>query len=180
MRMKKNSAPKKLDAGRLWEYALRTLSGRAMTTGEVRQRLKRRAEEEGDVEPVIARLKESALLDDKRFAESFAASRKENQGFGRQRVARDLRQRRVAPGLAEKTVEEAYAGSDEVELIEEFLARKFRGKNLPQLLGEEKGLASAFRKLRYAGFSAGNAIRVLRRYSEMADQLEEEDGGQRD
>jgi len=36
-------------------------------------------------------------------------------------------------------------------------------------------LASAFRKLRGAGFSAGNSIRVLKRYAADAERLEEMD-----
>jgi hypothetical protein len=39
-------------------------------------------------------------------------------------------------------------------------------------LRDEKHLASAYRKLRYAGFGSGNAIRVLKRYAERADELE--------
>ena len=167
--------PRKLDAGELWGYAVRCLSVRALTGGEVRQRLARRAANAADVEPALARLKDAGFLDDKRFAESFAASRLENQGLGKQRVLRDLRNRRVAPGLAETAVTGAYAAADEIALIEQYLARKFRNKNLPQLLQTPAGLASAYRKLRYAGFSSGNGIRVLKRYSEMADQLESEE-----
>ena len=78
-------------------------------------------------------------------------------------------------------VEAAYSGVDEVALIESFLARKYRGKNLGELLGEEKHLASVFRRLRGAGFSAGNSIRVLKRYvwpkpnglEEMPDESDE-------
>jgi regulatory protein len=172
---KRASKPKKLDESALWDYSLRTLSARALSTGEIRVRLNRRAEDPASVDRILARLKEAHYLDDKRFAESFSTSRLENQGLGRQRVVRDLRQRRVAPALAEKSVADAYAGTDEVELIEQYIARKFRNRDLPRYLAEPNNLASAFRKLRYAGFSAGNAIRVLRRYSEMADELESEE-----
>jgi len=58
-------------------------------------------------------------------------------------------------------------------VIEQFLARKYRGKNLAELLAEEKHLASAYRRLRTAGFGAGNSIRVLKRYAAQADLLEE-------
>ena len=59
-------------------------------------------------------------------------------------------------------------------MIESFLARKYRGKDLGALLSEEKHLASAFRRLRAAGFSTGNSIRVLKRFAAEADRLEEE------
>ena len=58
-------------------------------------------------------------------------------------------------------------------LIQNFLERKYRGKNLGELLAEQKNLASAFRKLRLAGFSSGTSIRALKRYAAEADQLEE-------
>jgi len=167
------SAAKKLDREGLWEYSLRTLGGRAMSAGELRQRLARRAADASDIEPVITRLKQCAALDDSRFAETFAASRLQNKGFGKMRVLRDLRQRRVAPPVAEKAVAGAYQETDEAELIEAFLKRKFRGKNLPQFLGEPANLASAYRKLRLAGFGGSNSIRILKQYSLMADQLED-------
>jgi len=156
----------------LWQYALRALAGRALSTGELRLRLRRRAEQPSEADTVIARLKDLGFLDDKRLAESYATARLENQGFGRGRVLRDLRQRRVAPGLAEKAVQSAFQGSDEIALIEQFLARKYRKVALPEFLGEPRNLASAFRRLRYAGFTSSNAIRVLKRYSEQAENLE--------
>ena len=75
--------------------------------------------------------------------------------------------------MAQKAADQAYASVDEVELIERFLSRKFRGKNLGELLQEQKNLASAYRKLRVAGFSSGNAIRVLKRYAAEAEALED-------
>ncbi|MEZ5399585.1 MAG: regulatory protein RecX [Bryobacteraceae bacterium] len=167
-------APRKLDADRLMQYALGALGRRALSAGELRERLSRRAAEAADVAGVMERLKEYGYLDDGRFAESFANWRKENQGLGRQRVLRDLRMRRVAPAVAEKAVDAAYAQADETALVEQFLARKMRGVALGEYLAEPKNMASAYRKLRYAGFSPGASIAVLRRYSERAEELEDE------
>ncbi len=88
------------------------------------------------------------------------------------RVLRDLRQRRVAGSLAEQVTERAYQGTDETALIEDFLKRKYRGKQLGAFLAEEKNLAGAFRRLRYAGFSAGASIRVLKRYASQPESLD--------
>jgi tripartite-type tricarboxylate transporter receptor subunit TctC len=54
------------------------------------------------VDAVLAKLKDAKYLDDQRFAENYAAARLENEGFGKMRVLRDLRQHRVAPKLAEQ------------------------------------------------------------------------------
>jgi hypothetical protein len=85
----------------------------------------------------------------------------------------------VARTLAEQAVQQTYQGSDEERLIEQFLARKYRRQPLDEILREPKGLASAYRKLRYAGYSGAASIRVLKRYSTLAEQLEAmEDGGE--
>lgn len=166
--------PKKVDNAKLWDYALGALSRRALTAGELRAKLEQRAEDPSIVPAVMAKLKEYGYLDDKRFAESFAAARLENQGLGKQRVLRDLRQRRVNQPEAEAAVAKTFEGADEAALIEDYLKRKFRGVNLGETMRDPAKLSSAYRKLRYAGFSGGNSIRVLKRYTEMADQLEDD------
>ena len=163
----------KAGCGRSLEYPLKILGGRALSTGEVRQKLGQRAEQEGDVEPVIAKLRDYGYLNDARFAENYAAWRRDNEGFGKMRVLRDLRQRRVAPNVAGGAVDQAYQNTDEVEQIVQFLERKFRNKNLGELLQEDKKLQAAYRRLRYAGFSSAASIQVLKRYAAQATQLED-------
>ncbi len=165
--------PAPLDADALLGYALRALGMRAMSTSELRARLLRRAAQASDIDLVMAKLGDAGFLNDRRFAESYATARLENQGFGKLRVLRDLRQRRVAGEVAEAVVQKTFEGTDEVALIEQFLARKYKGKDLPAFLSEDKNLVSAFRRLRMAGFSPGSAIRVLKRYAASADALEE-------
>ena len=48
--------PRTMDAERLWNYALRALGGRAHSTGELREKLRRRAEKVEDVDATIVRL----------------------------------------------------------------------------------------------------------------------------
>ena len=167
--------PKKLDAEGLMNFAGRILARRAQSLNELRTRLRQRAERIEDVAEVISRLKQSGLLDDRQFADSFARGQKENRGFGKARVMRDLMARRVAPAVAKQAAEATYAEADEVELIENFLQRKYRGKDLAQLLGEENQLAAVYRRLRTAGFTASNTLRVLNSYNRRADELEEMD-----
>ncbi len=162
-----------LDRAALTNYALKTLTGHAMSAAELRARLARRAADPADVDPVLTKLHEGGLLDDRKFAESYAASRLENQGFGRSRVLSDLRRRRVASQAASEAVNVTFEGTEETALIERFLERKYRGKNLAQFLGEDKNLAAAYRRLRVAGFTAGASIRTLKRYAARADELEE-------
>jgi regulatory protein len=166
-------SPKPLDIEGLMDYAAKALSIRGYTISELKTRLKKRAARAEDVETVLGRLKEANLVNDRRFAGSFAEWRRESQGLGKTRVLRDLMARRVAPAVAKQAVDAAFEGVDETAMIEAFLKRKYRGKDLGALLQKQKELAWAFRKLRGAGFSTGNSIRVLKRYAAEAERLEE-------
>ena len=164
--------PRQLDREGLWNYALRALGGRAHSTGEIREKLRRRAVRMEDVDETLSRLKDSGYLDDRRFAEGFATSRLSNDRFGRTRVLQDLRGRRVAPGLAEKTVGEVYRDVEEPALIEEWIRRKYRLAPRDGLFQEDKDLARAYRRLLRAGFRTGEILRVLKRFARHPELLD--------
>ena len=164
--------PKPLERDALLEYASRALAARALSIGELKQKLRSRAAQETDVDSVLSSLKQAGALNDRKFADSYASARLTNQGFGSSRVLRDLMVRKVPSTVAKEAVRQAYEETDESALIEQFLARKYRGKDLPALLQEEKYLASAYRRLRTAGFNSSASIRVLKRYASQADELE--------
>jgi regulatory protein len=167
--------PRHLDCEGLWNYALRALGGRAHSTGEMREKLVRRADRVEDVEKVLARLKESKYLDDRQFAEAYATARLSNERFGKTRVLQDLRHRRVPPALAGKTVESVYRDVDESALIEEWIRRKYRTASREGLFREDKDLASAYRRLLRAGFRTAEIVRVLKKFAgnpELLDTFE--------
>lgn len=164
---------RKLNSEELFEFAVKALGARAHSTSELRQKLLRRAELVADIEPVLGRLKEYGYLNDKRFADSFATSRLENRGFGKTRVLQELRGRRVAPKLAEEAVARTFQGTDERVLVEQYLERKYRHTPLAEYLGDQKQLASVYRRLRRAGFSHGTTLSVLFRYSKDAAALDD-------
>jgi regulatory protein len=172
--MQKGRLPKpRLAAGALWEYAVKTLAARAHSTGDLRRKLVQKAEHAADVEDAISRLREYGYLNDRRFAESYAGFRLENQGLGKSRVLRDLREKKVSSPLAEGAVNRIYQNVDEMELIDTFIRRRFHPKKpLPEALEDPSQLASAYRKLIRAGFSASNVIQALRRIAKRQDLLE--------
>lgn len=163
----------KLDEKSLWEYALRALSQRAHSSGEIKQKLLKRAQSAEATNAVLAKLRDYGMVDDRRFSEAFASARLQNDGFGRFRVLNDLRRKRVAPGIAETAVNSAFTGTDEPQLVERYLKRKYRNIDLSQFLKEEKNLAAAYRRLRTAGFGSASAIAVLKRYSQRAEDWSE-------
>jgi regulatory protein len=168
----KETRRKLLDGEGLWAYALKTLGGRAQSTGELRERLRLRAERIADVDYTLARLKDLGYLNDQRFAESFAEARLSNDKLGRTRVIHDLRRRRVAPSLAESAVRKTYEDVDEIALIEDWIRRKYRTTPREGLFSEEKDLASAYRRLARAGFRSGEIIRVLKRFAKNPELLD--------
>ena len=169
--MKERKRPR-LDAAALWEYALRVLAGRAHSTGDLRQKLRGKAERAADVDPTIARLKEYGYLNDRKFAESFAAARLENKGLGKTRVLADLSRRRVAPAVAQQTVGKVYENVSEEALAEDFVRRKFRMASKENLFQDEKQMARAYGRLMRAGFRSATAIAVLKKFARNPDLLD--------
>ena len=163
----------KLDAAGLKEYAARLLAGRALTAAELRRKLTPRAEDPEGVGALIETLRGYGVVDDKRLASGFAGNRAESGLMGRGKVFAKLRARGVAGSVAEKAVTEAYAGRDETKMVEEYLARKFRGKNLGEMLQDPAKLAGLYRRLRTAGFGSQASIGVLKRYAREAEMLED-------
>lgn len=168
--MRKKTAP--LQEAELRDYALRLLAARSLSVAQLKQRLRPRAADPSSVERIVAQLKEYGALDDRRFAESFSSSRAASGQFGRNRVLAELARRKVAPKVAEQAVRQAYQNLDEDSLVRSWLERKYRNQDLPALLAEPARLAAVYRRLRRAGFSSGASIRALRRFSDLADQLE--------
>ena len=172
--MRKSGPPKKLASAELLTYGMRLLAGRALSAGELRTRLQRRAADPADIQAIIDKLKEYGFVDDAKFAGYFASAKRDSGAAGQQRVLRDLRQRQVSASVASKATAEAFEGTDELQLIRDWLARKFRKTPLPEYLADNKHLASVYRKLRYAGFSSSAVGKVLREYSSTADELEDQ------
>ena len=173
------AAPRKLAADELFQYAVKSLAARAQSAAELRVKLAPRAMLESDPEAVLDRLKQYGYLNDDRFAENFVSARRDTDGLGPMRVLRDLRQRRVAPKLAEKAVQSAYRDVKETELIERFLRRKFRHQDRETLFQSDKDLAAAYNRLRRAGFASGPSVLVLKRFAknpELLDAIEEAEG----
>jgi regulatory protein len=144
----------------LYEAAVKILMRRAHSVSEMKKALIRRTADEGLIQKVIARLKQSGLIDDARYAKQFARQRTEIRHQGKYRVARELRARGVPDQHIEAAVEEAAANSDEAAMVRQRIDRK-----LKFLRGEidEKKIASLYRTLLRAGFSSEIIRRELKR-----------------
>jgi regulatory protein len=166
----------KLADRELFEYAVKCLGMRAFSTEDLRARLRMKAAQPSDVDGVVERLKEIGYLDDRRFAETFASARVQNDGFGRQRLLNDLRARRISGNLAAEAVDHALDGKSEAELIDAYIERRM--PSLASLasagrINDDRKFAAAFRRLRRAGFATGPVLAALRRIAAHPERLEE-------
>jgi regulatory protein len=164
---------RKLAAEELFEYAVKCLGVRGYSTGDLKSKLRMRAASPPDVDATIERLTGIGYLNDQRFAESYASTRVENEGFGRMRVLNDLRARRVSGSMAEQAVDRALKGKSEAELIATYIERRMPSVATGGKIEDEKKLAAAYRRLRRAGFTSGPILTALKGLAARPDLLEE-------
>jgi regulatory protein len=171
---RKNRAhPAKLAEDALWDYALKHLGRRAQSANELKNKLLQRAESPAAVAAVMQKLREYGYTDDQKYSEAFASARLQDQGFGKFRVLRDLQSKRVSSNIAGQAVEKIFEGADEKELIDAYLARKYRSVVLYDFLQQDKNVATAYRRLRTAGFSSSASLAALKRHGQRAADWEE-------
>lgn len=183
--------PRKLSTEEeLYAAALRALTRRAHSVYEMRQALERRADDEALVQRVLQRLKDAKLLDDARYARQFARYRAESRRQGRFRIARDLRARGVPDRHIEAALEDILRETDERALVRKRLERRLRQLDSSGVQAHEGGsrealderkLASVYRSLLRAGFSADVIRAELRALTkqdvvELPDKVRPEDG----
>jgi regulatory protein len=165
--------PRRLADEELFEFAVKCLGMRAFSTGDLRSKLHMRAARPGAVDAVIDRLKDIGYLDDRRFAETFAAVRLQNDGFGRQRLLTDLRARRISGNLATEAVDHALDGKSEADLIDAYIERRMSSLAAAGRIDDDRKLAAAYRRLRRAGFTSGPILAALKRVAARPESLEE-------
>lgn len=144
--------PRRLESeSALYDAAVRILTRRAYSVHEMKQALQRRTDNDDLIKSVMDRLKRNGLIDDARFAKQFVRQRTEIRRQGRFRIARDLRARGVPNQAIEAAIADNAMEHDEAAMVRQRLQRKLRA-----LRGEldEKKLASLYRSLLRAGFSA--------------------------
>jgi len=170
---KPRTRPAKLGEEALWDLALKQLGRRAHSANQLRAKLSLRADSPASVAAVMQKLAEYGYTDDQKFSEALATSRLNNDGFGRFRVLRDLQSKRVSSSVAGQAVAKVFEGTEEKELIDAYLARKYRSVVLHDFLQLDKNVASAYRRLRTAGFSSSASLAALKRHGQRSVDWEE-------
>jgi len=109
---------------RALDVAMRALSARDRTVTELRALLERKRTDPAIIDVTVSELTASGLLDDARYATSFAADRRDLRGWGSERIERDLLRRGIAPELIEKALAGVDA-ADELSAARALLRERF-------------------------------------------------------
>lgn len=126
---------------RVFERAARLLAAKPRSVAELRERLLQgRGATETAVESVIERLREYGYLDDARFAHSYASLRVQQRPIGRQRLQRDLHQKKVDKATADEALDLVFAAAPEEEMIDRAIAKRIRLRGRPATRAEAKKL----------------------------------------
>ena len=155
-----------------FETALRYLAARPCSVAELKQKLRTKKFAATTINGTVVRLKKLGFLDDHKLAEQYASSLARNRAFGRFRVERELRARRVDPRSVEPALKAAFEETNERALLEKVLEKKVGSLRLPLT---RTRLASLFASLRRRGFRTGDIIEAVRARPELtpvADEIE--------
>jgi regulatory protein len=113
----------------MYDRALNLLAFRARSAHELQRRLTMKGESRDRAERVVARLRESGLIDDADFARQVARS-KVSSGASRRRVQQELFKKGVARDVADEAVAEVL---EEEQVDEVAVAERVARKRLPSL-----------------------------------------------
>jgi regulatory protein len=169
-RPRKPSDPERARA-RALQRAVKLLAAKPRSVEELRERLlEKEWADETSADYALAKLKEYGYLDDERFAFGFASYRVKQKPLGRQRLARDLKTRKVSKETADAALELVYQETTEEELIARAIEKRLRLRGRPTTRQETKSLYDHLLRL---GFPYDLIIRKVRELS--AADVDEED-----
>jgi len=147
-------------------HGLRQLARRELSEAQLRQRLSRRDFTDDEIEAALARLRQDGSLDDARVAGAIARSQLTLKRRGRLRVRREIEAAGIAPALAERALDEAYADVDVDALLAAAIDRRLgtggAADRAANSLDDERVVARLFRYLVAQGFEHDRALAALR------------------
>jgi SOS response regulatory protein OraA/RecX len=137
---------------------LALLTGRALTVGELAERLQRRGFDGAAIADTSARLLEFGYLDDRRTAVAWAENAARVRGLGPRRLREGLARRRLPRELVEETVANLFTPGEEAPLAQAVLEKWERAKGQAT---DSAGRQAAYAHLRRRGFSGAAARAAL-------------------
>jgi regulatory protein len=139
------------------QLGYRAVGHRERTVAELRTFLERKRVEPEAIDEAVAELRQSGFLDDARYAQRFAADKRELDRWGSERIARELHRRGIAPDLIEAAVADR---SREAELQTALLVLEQRAPSLH----DDRERDRAWRLLVRRGYEPELAYEAVRRH----------------
>jgi regulatory protein len=149
---------------RTLQRAVKLLAAKPRSVEELRERLLEKPWTDAEAaDYAIKKLSEYGYLNDEQFALSFAQARVRAKPVGRQRLARDLKTKKIDKDLAAETLEKVFDETPEDKLIDEAIEKRTRLRGRPTTRQETKSL---FDHLLRRGFSYDLIINKVRALSD--------------
>jgi regulatory protein len=163
LRSRKNLISKNtelLSPDKLYQYALRLLTGRDYSVFKIRQKLAVRAVDEQDVDALLLRLQSEGWLDDERYAARFAESAISSGRYYGVRLRLEMRRRGFSADLVNETVSPLFAESDEISEVRSAAERRYPGFSYSAANDRDKRRVVGF--LQRRGFRFSVIIQALK------------------
>jgi regulatory protein len=137
----------------------RSTAARPLTVAEARDKLRAKGHDDEVVDAVVRRAVDGGLLDDAGFAQAWVQDRGVSRGYGRDRLVRELRRRKVDLEAAEV----ALGAMDDVDVVAQATAfARTRAQRMPADLDPRKVAARLVGALQRRGYSSDVAISVAK------------------
>jgi regulatory protein len=165
------AAEKAVDPKSAHAFAIAYLARRDFSAADLRRKLKDRGFAETAIEPVLAALESSNIINDGRYGENVVAYRA-RRGQGPARIRQELKRSGLGSDDIQATMDKAKDdGPDFIGLARAARARKF-GPDLPKDWKERSRQA---RFLQYRGFSTDHIRAVLEGMPDDSSEIESGD-----
>lgn len=106
-----------------YEYAIRLLSMKMRTVGELQDKLKQKKYPPKIIIEVIRSLEELDFVNDERYAQIYVENLKRYRDYGYYGIKSHLLKKRVPTDIAEKVLEEFLTGEEELAVAERLLGK---------------------------------------------------------
>ena len=162
--MKKPRPPEDPDSSKAaYSRALRWLTARELSEGQVRSRLADQGYTDTAINPAVERLLQDRTIDDRRAATAVARTEARVRRHGPHRVMGKLLAMRIDRDLAKDIVKDLFGEEDEEALLEKTLDIRLRGN--PERLKDPRERRKILAYLVRQGFSASTASTAIRNKS---------------
>lgn len=155
-----------IDKSKIKEQAFRLLSVRPRSEKELKDKLRQKKASPGLIEKLIEEFREKQLLDDRKFAQSWAQSRISNKPMGKFLLRQELLKKGIKKDIIDQTVSSAFDEVEELELARTLLrkkSRRFANDADPKI---KKRMADFLLRRGFSYAVVSQAIRGMRELSE--------------